>query len=307
MTRTERENIYIKRLSEVNPNIILTGLYKSNKTPTEHKCLIHDITWEAYPFTLLKGYGCKECGKEKISKANKMSHNEFINKFKSINNDILIIGTYINNRTKIEVKCNKCENSWFAFPSNLLNNQGCKKCSVLSRTFSHKEYAEKIQNLNVDVIEKYINSKTKILHRCKQCNEEWMITPSDIMNGYGCPVCAGVKHKTHKQYIDEILNCNPNIEVIGEYVNNRTKILHKCKKCNYTWNITPHDILRLHGCPKCNSSSGELMISKILTDNGIKFIEQYKFDDCCDKRSLPFDFYLPDYNILIEYQGLQHY
>lgn len=31
------------------------------------------------------------------------------------------------------------------------------------------------------------------------------------------------------------------------------------------------------------------------------------FDDCKDKRRLKFDFFLPDHNILIEYNGLQHY
>lgn len=32
-----------------------------------------------------------------------------------------------------------------------------------------------------------------------------------------------------------------------------------------------------------------------------------KFDNCKYKNKLPFDFYLPDYNICIEYDGLQHY
>ena len=39
----------------------------------------------------------------------------------------------------------------------------------------------------------------------------------------------------------------------------------------------------------------------------ISYIPQYKFDDCRFYRTLPFDFYLPKYNICIEYDGQQHY
>lgn len=38
-----------------------------------------------------------------------------------------------------------------------------------------------------------------------------------------------------------------------------------------------------------------------------KFVYQKRFDDCCDKRVLPFDFYIPSTNTCIEYQGRQHY
>ena len=70
---------------------------------------------------------------------------------------------------------------------------------------------------------------------------------------------------------------------------------------------TPYTHLAGNGCQKCRKSKGEKSISDYLTLNNIKYFEQYKFDECRDKRRLPFDFYLPDYNICIEYQGKQHY
>ena len=39
----------------------------------------------------------------------------------------------------------------------------------------------------------------------------------------------------------------------------------------------------------------------------IKFIEQKRFSKCKNKRTLPFDFYLPEHNTCIEYDGIQHY
>jgi very-short-patch-repair endonuclease len=54
-------------------------------------------------------------------------------------------------------------------------------------------------------------------------------------------------------------------------------------------------------------SKGENKISKILDEKNVKFIREKRFKDCRDKLPLPFDFYLPEYNTCIEYDGTQHY
>ena len=100
---------------------------------------------------------------------------------------------------------------------------------------------------------------------------------------------------------------NANIEVLGEYVNSQTKILHQCKLCDCKWNTVPNNILNGQGCPQCNISHGENDIKKYLNQHNISYISQYKFDNCRNKRPLPFDFYLPKYNICIEYDGAQHF
>ena len=61
-------------------------------------------------------------------------------------------------------------------------------------------------------------------------------------------------------------------------------------------------------CPICNSSNGEQRISYILNNLGITYKIQYRFSDCKgDNKTLPFDFYIEDKNILIEYDGIQHF
>ena len=63
--------------------------------------------------------------------------------------------------------------------------------------------------------------------------------------------------------------------------------------------------------PSCgclnNKSRGEIKIAQILNENNISYKEQYCFQDCKNNHCLPFDFYLPDYNICIEYDGKQHF
>lgn len=54
-------------------------------------------------------------------------------------------------------------------------------------------------------------------------------------------------------------------------------------------------------------SRGELFTKNFLEDHGISYMPQKRFPDCKHKYPLPFDFYLPDQNICIEFQGEQHF
>ena len=62
-----------------------------------------------------------------------------------------------------------------------------------------------------------------------------------------------------------------------------------------------------HGCKNCNISKGELSIENYLTEQQIEFEREKKFSECINKRMLPFDFYLTNLNICIEYDGEHHY
>ena len=171
-----------------------------------------------------------------------------------------------------------------------------------------EEYKAELKSINpnIEVLEEYINTDTKILHKCKICNYEWKAKPSHILSKQSCPVCAKIKQsKTTEEYKEELKGRN--IVCLEKYINNKTKILHKCLICGNTWKAIPNNILSGYGCPHCNSSKGEKAIKIFLTENKIDYIPQKKFKDCRDKNPLPFDFYLPGLNIAIEYQGRQHY
>ena len=89
-------------------------------------------------------------------------------------------------------------------------------------------------------------------------------------------------------------------------------------KIKYTFNsgyITPicplHGVFKVRaskalegvGCPICKSSKGENKIERFLNINDIEYIHQYKIEGY----NYRYDFYLPDHNLLIEYDGRQHY
>lgn len=58
--------------------------------------------------------------------------------------------------------------------------------------------------------------------------------------------------------------------------------------------------------PSLNKSNGEICAENIFKKYNINFIPQKRFNNCKDTYTLPFDFYLPDYNLVIEIMGEQH-
>lgn len=70
---------------------------------------------------------------------------------------------------------------------------------------------------------------------------------------------------------------------------------------------------QIQGCPYCfdtkkfKFSKGEKRVEEILNQMKISFIPQYTFEDCKDVCKLPFDYYLPDLKICIEYDGQHHF
>ena len=124
---------------------------------------------------------------------------------------------------------------------------------------THDEYVDEVAKINpdIEVVGKYINSSTEILHRCRIDGYMWMVRPNNILSGEGCPKCNSRKRslelrKTHDKYVLSLLSINPNIEVIGQYIDAETEILHRCKIDGYEWFATPHYMLRGHSCPVCS-------------------------------------------------------
>ena len=91
-----------------------------------------------------------------------------------------------------------------------------------------------------------------------------------------------------------------------EYVNFHTPIKIICP-IHGEFKQSPNNHKRSQGCPSCVESIGEKTIRNFLNNKNINFIPQHKFNDCKNVRKLPFDFYLKDLNVCIEYNGKQHY
>lgn len=123
------QEIYIKELSLINPNIKVLDEYITNATPILHKCIIHDVKWKATPVNILRGHGCRKCGNEILASSKSKSQKQYVEDVKKINSNIFVIGNYINAHIPIKHKCliDGCE--WDARPNNILSGKGCPICS----------------------------------------------------------------------------------------------------------------------------------------------------------------------------------
>ena len=250
----------------------------------------------------------------------RLTHEEFMEKFKKQNKhakNIEILGTYINNETKIGCKCKVCEHEWKSTPKNLLRGAGCPKCGKKrmgqKKTKTHEQFIQELEqiNPNIELLETYINAHTKIKCKCKIDGYEWTPTPNNLLIGAGCPKCATNNNKkTHEQFLQELYKINENIEVLGTYVTDKTKIKVRCKLDGYKWTTRPHDLLKGHGCPKCKISKGEKRIAQYLDNLGINYIyDKPYFNDLVGTGGILLrpDFIIPSLKIWIEYDGIQHY
>ena len=316
--RKKTHTEYVKELADKNSNIIVIDQYIDAKTSITHKCLIHGIEWKARPDNILHGKGCPFCSNECRRASQVSTHEEYVRNMKKANPDVAVIGRYINASTKIMHKCLIHDIEWEMIPSNALKGCGCPKCHTTrisaSKTRQHEWYINEVASISphILVVGKYVGRKIPIKHYCTKHDVEWDTRPEDILRGSGCRLCGREKisangKKTFDEYRSELKSCNPDIICIGEYECATKHARHRCMSCGYEWYATPSNILFGTGCPNCNESRGEKNIKIWLNEHNIAYTTQKKFDDCVDKHPLPFDFYLPDYNKLIEYDGRQHF
>jgi DNA-directed RNA polymerase subunit RPC12/RpoP len=174
----------------------------------------------------------------------------------------------------------------------------------------------KINNKNfyLDFENVYRGSSEKLNFVCSICNEKFPASWGKVLRGQGCSFCSGKrvgeKNSLYNLRQDLIKEWSPKNTISPREVTlfSFKTAIWKCLKCGHEWR-TP--IARRTsmgtGCPKCKESSGEKRISNWLSDNNIFFIRQFVFSDCRNINVLPFDFYIPNINMCIEYNGIQHY
>lgn len=237
------------------------------------------------------------------------THEVFLQETMTKHPNLHVLGKYVNGRTKIDLHCNICGVDFSAVPSSLYMGHGCPNCAGVMK-YTTEKFVARMKEISPDitVLGEYVTSKTKIQVSCGVCGGIWEAIPNSLLKGRGCPHCSPYTKKTHEKFVEQMGITHPELIVLGEYKNNKTKVLCKCKECGHEFMGSPHSMLDSgHGCTKCGLSHGERKVQQWLDKNGFSYILEYTFSDCRDKLPLPFDFFLPSMNTIIEYDGRQHF
>lgn len=239
--------------------------------------------------------------------------NEIIDKRLMVRN-IERLDNFILGSVKIRFKCliDKCSYIWNSTPNNILRKKGCPKCSNRLK-LTNEIVDERIYGLNLKRIDDYINISTKITFQCLQnkCNYLWKTTVDGIINHSArCPKCIGVAPYTNETF--DLLLIPKKIKRLTNYINIRTKITFKCLKenCDYIWDTQPTSINSDRGCPKCGVfRKNEKSIIKLLDIYNINYKYNYYIKNLNKQeiKNYNVDFYFPNIDLIIEYNGDQHY
>lgn len=150
----------------------------------------------------------------------------------------------------------------------------------------------------------YTHVKELVTIVCKK-HGNFSITPSNHLLGSGCPECFQERNRSNIiTFVTKANNVHSNVYTYSNaiYINSKTKLTITCSK-HGDFEQQPNNHIAGQGCPMCKKSKGELKVIKYLENKSIKYISEYILVGSMKR----YDFYLPELNILIEYDGIQHF
>lgn len=196
------------------------------------------------------------------------------------------------------------------------DGQKCQYCRNKNLPDWYIKKLLKEQHPEFILLDTYKNFTTVNEYVCTIHNRKFKTTAQRILQGHGCYECGLAKLSEGNMLSDEEVQnmvnyINPNLKLIkyNGVVNESTWL---CTEHHQEFNRTFTSIVTFNkGCPECNKLNRqgwkEEHVCQMLEDWGFKITRQKKLEGCEDKRPLPFDCYLDDFNVAVEYDGEGHY
>lgn len=129
----------------------------------------------------------------------------------------------------------------------------------MGKSKTHEEYIKEVEikNPNIEVIGTYVNSDTKIDHRCKKHDIIWSAAPTNILHGSGCRICARRNasnrlRDSDEEYIRKLHDVMPHVDILEPYQGQNVEILHICHICGSTFISKPNNVLIKGHCTVCS-------------------------------------------------------
>lgn len=256
---------------------------------------------------------------------------EFDKFFREQYKDYVLLTPYSGYAKKVTIKHKDCEYTFSVAASYLWKKH--YQCKVCKGTNIVKDKLKNRYGNKYTLKGFFENQDEYVPIVCHKCGYIWDINIHSLvrlLNGNDkrlndqnhielCPQCRKNSHLfkkiclsknglTNDEFLSKVKSMTQNeFSFLDPYQGAYVKLRVKHNKCGFVFKVCPHDFYKGSGCPKCNSSKGERFIRSYLVNNHIKFEQEKEFKGLKDILPLRFDFYLPDYNTVIEYDGIQHY
>lgn len=237
----------------------------------------------------------------------------------------LLTEVYINNRQQLRFRCScgrEFQKTWDTIQT--MKSCLCRSCARKKgweenrRDGGYKEkWIQEFEEYGLIVKGDFFSKREKVL--CE--NQDGYLGYISLQN-----VCLGKMFSVFSLKFNEEnllynLNNYAHLHHIGTKVISYIKKSRSCDtliKCRcecgdyFETNIGNFTTQNKWRCNRCNKSMSNLeyKVKLFLEENQIKYIGQKRFDECRNpltRYPLPFDFYLPEYNVCIEVDGCQHF
>lgn len=312
------QDIFTKRATVIHNNKYDYSKvkYKAVKIKVSIICPKHGEFLQS-PEGHLNGAGCSKCGG-----VHQYTSNEWIKKSKMIHGERYDYSKviYIKNSSKVCIICKEHGEFWQT-PANHIKGKNCSKCT--GHFMDANFFIEKAKELYKDNDGKalydyslvdYKGSSNYVSIICNKIDSasgkahgNFHKTPNKHLGGQGCPLCGnesgGLKLRlSNEDFLSKAFK--DEYEYLTDYTTAKAKIHIRCKKCEHKFWQEAFSHLSGCGCPVCNESKLEKDVTRFLKVQNVRHEKQKRFK-WLDRQSL--DFYLPDFNIAIECQGIQHF
>lgn len=243
----------------------------------------------------------------------KITPNEVERRFAMRAPEYQVLSEYANSKTKILVRHN-CGHTYKVTPGHFWEGDMCPKCNKKAQQERQQKEGRKIlfsrlAELGLGLLpgQNYTNDRQKIEVKCLKCGRVQTSWGCNIYAGHGCKSCNNSRPMSREDFLKKLAIRAPEWELVGEYINAKTKTLFRHKKCGKTFERTPDWVCTSpNKCNRCSRSNGETS----LVDSIIAMLpedEEYLLNNRSVLGGKELDLYLPKLGIAVEYNGLHYH
>lgn len=247
------------------------------------------------------------------------THEEFIKEiYDLVGEEYTVLSKFTGVDNKVKFRHNTNGNEFMMTPYHFINRgqrdpklrrtRGITN-TLVNRQSNFDRLLKKVQGSKYSRIDSYKTAKTPIKFYDHEHNEEFVTKPDNLLRGFGNPKYKSNKRKTTEEFKQEVYDLVGNeYSVLSDYKQAYKKVKFKHNINGNTFEMTPHNFLRGQRDPLVTQPKGEAEIMNILEDKGIKYEYQHVLPHKGARiHGLRPDFYLPEYNAFIEFDGQQHF
>jgi Uncharacterized protein conserved in bacteria len=221
-----------------------------------------------------------------------------------------VLTPYTKGTNPVTLKHLVCGKTYETRATNFITGARCPYCGGTLK-LTHTEFVNRVKSLVGDeytMLSHYVNMMSNIRMRHNLCGTEFIMHAQNFIDGSRCPQCSELHRPTPDEFRQVIADLvGDDYTVLGDYVKATEPIKMRHNKCNREFMVEPCAFKNGSRCPRCRESKGERAIYDYLTEHEIMFEQQWQIHIAGRKAPLRADFYLEQQNLVIEFDGIQHY